>query len=109
MADQPDVHPGDWITIGNPSDYLVSGQPEAVVCSFPIAYPLWVEVVYLEAMRSTPPHKKQRTPIALQSYVVWGGKRWQWARDYPNEGYADNYSRLTEFVRILRKGRPRPE
>ena len=101
--EQPDVQPFDWIKLGQPG--LVTGTYDAVVCSFDPTHPGWVEVVYLELLRTVSPHKKQPKPRAMQRYVVWEGGRWERA-GYSGDGYADTYNRLTEFVHELRKGHP---
>ena len=97
---QPEVKPGDWIVVNKGTMHPWA----AVVCSFDTTHPGWVEVVYLEKVRP-PRRKRPRRPRALQTYVVWKEGRWQRAYDDPNEGYADNYSPLAEFVGILRRGR----
>jgi len=102
----PEVRPGDWIVVGRSP--LGSYRYDAVVCALTGHQPGWVEVVYLERVQPVPRRKRQPVPRALQSWVVWKDGRWEWARDYPNEGYADHYDRLAEFVRVLRSGPPRP-
>ena len=101
MKQQPEVKPRDLITVNKGT----MNSWNDVVCSLdPISskYPDSIEVVYLD-LRGLAWQKKPSERKALQTYVVWKSDMWQRAYPYPNEGYADNYSGLTKFVKILRR------
>ena len=53
-----------------------------------------IKVVYLD-----------RKNKAIYEDVHYKDGKWTFVYDGPNGGYADNYSRLGEFVSILRAGR----
>jgi len=91
MAEMPLVTPGDWIHVG--------GQPgfNAVVCNVrPDEFRDFgdIEVVYLD-------YRDRAINVDLR----WSGDRWEFATPQPDGGYADRYGRLSEYVRILRRGR----
>ncbi|HVT37936.1 MAG TPA: hypothetical protein VHE78_02725 [Gemmatimonadaceae bacterium] len=94
MADIPPVTPGDWIHIG--------GFPgvDVVVCNVRppdlVSHSGHLEVVYLD-------YRKR----AINDDVRWAGETWEFVREGPDGGYADNYQRLSEYVSILRRGRER--
>jgi len=83
----PEVQPRDWITIGTGMGV------NAVVCQ--INKPGNVEVVYLDGSR------------AINEDAIWKNEHWEFKKQGPCGGYADNYQRLSDFVAILRRGRYR--
>jgi len=87
VADKPSVSPCDWISVGE------SGIVRAVVCTVYQDSTIGdCEVVYLD--------ERDR---AINENVRWVGTYWEFDKrgsDYG--GYADNYSRLQEYVGILR-------
>jgi hypothetical protein len=84
MSVRPEVKPGDWIRIGE--------KVSAVVCTLYDNAPDKVEVVYLNSKK------------AINEDVIWTGEGWKFAIEGPCGGYADNYSRLSTYVNILRRG-----
>ena len=87
---KPAVEIGEWISIGESYPYV-----DAVVCTVYDNDSLGndLEVVYLDG------HK------AISAYVVWDKGHWEFKSSGPSGVYADNSSRLSEFVNILRGGR----
>jgi len=83
----PDVRPGDWVRIGE------SSALDAVV-SCVRATPGSIEVVYLD-----------RRNRAINEDVVWDDGTWRFEQEGPSGGYADGYTRLREYVYVLRQGR----
>lgn len=81
---KPEVKPGDWITI------CTGMGRDAVVC---FVYEDAIEAVYLDMDR------------AISEMMIWNKNGWQFEKEEPCGGYADNSSRLREFVEILRGGR----
>lgn len=89
------IKPGDWIKVGN---------TYAVVCQLYKDNPAYkdnpvfkdqsnrIEVVYLDGSR------------AINEDVHRVGNSWEFVIQGPSGGYADKYSRLSEFVSILRTG-----
>lgn len=75
----------DWITVG---------VNNAVVYHINEKESNKIKVVYLDG--------KNR---AINEDVIYKDGEWTFVYDGPNGGYADNYSRLGEFVSILRAGR----
>lgn len=92
---RPNVQPCDWITIGDGKNISGVGL-DAVVCTIynDIKIGSDIEVVYLD-----------RGGRAINEDVVWKDEYWDFKHQGPCGGYADNYSRLSEFVAILRRGR----
>lgn len=86
----PQVQPGDWISIGENYPYV-----NAVVCTIHKEKLLGddLEIVYLDG------HK------AINTGVVWKQNHWQFTNSGPSGGYADNFSRLSDYVAILKGGR----
>ncbi len=84
MSDRPTVKPGDWITIG---------QTLAVVAKLRErgSFSGDCEVVFN-------PQKPTNHD------VVWTGENWEFAKRRDFGGYADKYSRLREYVLILKRG-----
>jgi len=91
---KPNVRPGDWITIGDRKNIIGVGL-HAVVCTVYNDSRIGgdIEVVYLDRSR------------AINKDVVWKKGYWEFKNQGPSGGYADKYSRLSEFVAILRQGR----
>ena len=79
--ERPEVKPNDWISVGT---------RDAVVCQ---VFDSHVEVVYID-------HKKQ----AINEDVNWADDHWE-SLHSTGGGYADKYTRLAEFVGVLRRGR----
>lgn len=77
----PKIQPRDWVHIG---------KTPAVVCN--ILDEGKIEVVYLDKNK------------AINEEAYWNNNCWEFVRQAPCGGYADNYQRLAEFVGILRKG-----
>lgn len=67
MCEQPNVKPGDWITINKDTDYSYN----AVVCSFDSIHEGWVEIVYLENQPFSR-RKKPRKPLVLSLPMLYG-------------------------------------
>lgn len=89
--EKPIVSPGDWIRIGS------SPEVDAVVCTvYEDNQPGDLEVVYLSDRNR-----------AINEDIIWRGAYWEFLKEGPCGGYADNYSRLSEFVAILKRGRYR--
>ena len=86
MADRPEIAPGEWISIGEKSATV-----NAVVCTVYNEPPYACEVVFLD--------ERDR---AINEEVKWAGDHWEFAHQGPSGGYADNYSRLSRYVAILR-------
>ncbi len=83
--DNPEnVQPKDWITIG---------VRKAVVCKKYENEPNRIEIVYLDRNR------------AINEYARFIDGNWTFENEDSCGGYADNSTRLGEFVRILRAGR----
>lgn len=74
-------------------DWIVVGQKDAVVCNV-LKDSEQIEIVYLD--------DKDK---AINEDVRWNGSRWEFVNQSPCGGYADNNSRLSVFVGILRAGR----
>lgn len=90
MTDIPQVKPGEWITIGEHHTL------RAVVCRIYEGLSADggnIEVVYLD-----------RGGKAVNIDVKWTGTHWEPAREGAYGGYADQYPRLAQYVRILRQG-----
>jgi hypothetical protein len=88
MSDIPKIKPGDWITIGK------DRGKDAVVCTVYEDHTLAdIEVVHIDGGR------------AINEDVVWSEDHWEFKNSGPSGGYADKYSRLKDYVDILRKGR----
>jgi len=79
------VKPGDWIMVGK------NGKSAVVCCVYDDKDE--VEVVYLDGGR------------AINEDVIWKIDHWEFKIEGPCGGYADNYSRLSDYVAILRRGR----
>jgi hypothetical protein len=45
---------------------------------------------------------------AINEDLIWDGSQWQFALAGPNGGYADNFTRVADFVAILRRGEHPP-
>ena len=75
-------------------NWISVGMNDAVVCHIYKNEPGKIEVVYLD-----------RRNRAINEDVHYKDGKWTFVYDGPNGGYADNYSRLGEFVSILRAGR----
>lgn len=90
MAEKPNVTPGDWIIFGS------SLSPKsAVVCKvYQDTSFADIEVVYIDDRNR-----------AINEDMVWKDGKWQFKHSGPCGGYADNYSRLRDYVTKLRKGR----
>ena len=86
---RPHIKPRDWIWIG-------SNQGKRAVVSQVYSEPRLdrIEVVYLD--------ERDR---AICEDVVWEEANWEFQHSGVVGGYADKYSRLSEFVSILRRGR----
>ena len=79
------VEPGDWVKVSH---------RDAVVCTvFEEPVDGDIEVVFLDGRNR-----------AINTEAVWRDDSWQFASDGPSDGYADNYTRLRNFVAILRAG-----
>jgi hypothetical protein len=93
LPEIPEVKPGDWITVGDPT----TGR-DAVVCNVRgdelREHHGDLEVVYLD--------ERNR---AINENVRWVGDRWRFVHEGPSGGYADNYDRLRDCVRTLRARR----
>ena len=90
MIEKPTVKPGDWISFG-------SGMlSRNAVVSNVYQDDSWadIEVVYLD--------ERDR---AINENMVWKEEKWQFKISGPCGGYADNYSRLNDYVAQLRRGR----
>ena len=85
LKERPAVEPGDWITV------CVNPGVNAVVCN--VYENSDIEVVYLNGRR------------AINEDVVWLNNCRQFKKQGPSGGYADKYSRLSDYVAQLRKGR----
>ena len=89
MGDIPAVKPGEWVYVGK--DF----GKHAVVCHVYSDPALGdIEVVYLD--------DRSR---ATNEGVVWREDHWEFKHSGSVGGTVDNYDRLREFVRILRRGR----
>ena len=87
MSEKPTVSSGDWITFGN--------SMSAVVCTVYEDNSLGdIEVVYID----------QRNR-AINEDMVWKDGKWEFTSKELGGGYADNYTRLSQFVSQLRRGR----
>lgn len=85
MAERPKIKPGDWIRVGN-RDCVVANVREP-------GHALGdCEIVF----DSSKPTNRD---------VVWDGNEWKFVKSGDFGGYADNYPRLSEYVRILKHGR----
>lgn len=85
----PLVIPGAWIKIG--TGYGLHGL-YAVVCQ--IYNEDSIEAVYLDDRNR-----------AINDDLSWTGECWEFKNKGVSGGYADRYTRLKEFVSILRAGR----
>ena len=86
----PKVSPHDWLEIGE------KGIVKAVVCQVYEGLSAdggHIEVVYLD-----------RRDRAINADAKWNGTYWDFARDEPYGGYADEYPRLQPYVQTLRIG-----
>ncbi|MBO6524977.1 MAG: hypothetical protein JJ971_14180 [Balneolaceae bacterium] len=96
--DRPEVEPGDWVIINQGSIHSY----KAVICSIDFINKGCVEVVFLEfkdmAWKKEPSERK-----AMQTCLFWEEGAWKVDPNF-YKGYADNFSRLSEFVTQLRKG-----
>lgn len=89
MGAKPDVKLGEWITVGSGSG------KDAVVCHINTNPELGdIEVVYLD--------DRDR---AINEDVIWKEDHWEFKYSGPCGGYADKYSRLSDYVSKLRRGR----
>ncbi len=90
---KPKVNPCDWITIGKGTGLI--DKLDAVVCQVHDDSDYAdIEVVYLDDRNR-----------AINEDVIWDQSHWEFKNQGPCGGYADRYSRLAEFVAILRRGR----
>ena len=90
MTEKPTIKRGDWISFG--SGLL---PKHAVVCTvFKDNSLADIEVVYLD--------DRDR---AINEDMIWKDGKWQFKISGPCGGYADNYSRLSDYVAQLRRGR----
>ena len=85
---KPIITPGQWISIG------AEGKVDAVVCNVYKNRDVDAEVVYLNDLKK-----------AINEDVVWVDDCWNFAINRVCGGYADNYSRLSGYIKILRKGK----
>lgn len=89
MSEKPTVAPGDWITFGN--------NISAVVCTVYDDTSFGeIEVVYID-----------RRNRAINVDMVWRDGKWEFKSSEVGGGYADNYTRLSQFVTQVRGGRLR--
>jgi hypothetical protein len=72
-------------------DWISVGIHDAVVCHVYENEPGKIEGVYLD-----------RRNRAINEDVYFANGKWAFVDDGPYGGYADNYSRLGEFVSVLR-------
>ncbi|MFH1522873.1 MAG: hypothetical protein ABIE43_03585 [Patescibacteria group bacterium] len=88
-SEKPCVELGDWITIGQGTGVraVVSAVHEDNKMGD-------IEVVYLDYQKR-----------AINEDVIWKDDAWEFRTQDPGGGYADKYSRLSEYVAILRYGR----
>lgn len=87
MSEKPTVAPGDWIAFGN--------KKSAVICTvYEDASFGDIEVVFLDW--------RDR---AINVDMVWKDGKWKCKTPQPDGGYADKYTRLSQFVSQLRAGR----
>ena len=86
MTDMPKVSPGEWVMVGS-IQAVVSN-----VYDGPSANGGNAEVVFLDRHQ------------AVNRDVRWTGTEWEFVNQGDYGGYADRYSRLQPYVRILRSG-----
>ncbi len=87
MGDMPVVKLGDWVEIGTSPPYV-----RGVVCSIYDDQRLGdIEVVYIDVRDQ-----------AINEDVVWNDNHWEFKSKGQVGGYADRYSRLNNYVSILR-------
>ena len=77
----------------NPKDWVKIGNTYAVVCGVNEEEQT-AEVVYMSSYK------------AINEDIVCRDGEWAWKSAGLGGGYADNYSRLSEYVSILRHDRP---
>ena len=90
MTEMQKVSPGDWIWIG------VNDEVHAVVCKVYDSISVAggnIEVVFLDDRNR-----------AINLDVEWTGNNWEFVTQGDYGGYADGYTRLQPYVRILRPG-----
>ena len=85
MADRPEIKPGDWIRVGNQDCVMTKVREPGRAFGD-------CEVVF-----------NPSKPANLD--VVWNGDEWEFVKSGDYGGYADKYSRLDDYVRILKRGR----
>lgn len=86
MAERPTIAPGDWIRLGE------RGGLRAVVCAVNEDSTSGdCEVVFLDDR-----HR------AINNPAKWNGAYWGFLHKGASGGYADNYSRLSHYVAVLR-------
>lgn len=90
MSTARHVSPGDWVEVE-----LDEASVVALVCSRPMeAAAPSVEAVYTD----------EDTHVRL-ALLKWEDGRWSFAHPKAKAGYADHYSRVSEYVDKLRHGR----
>jgi len=95
MTDMPKVSPGDLIWIGE------NDEVRAVVCKVYNHISVAggdIEVVFLD-----------NGSRAINLDVKWTGSNWEFVFQGDYGGYADRYTRLQPYVRILRSGSQKRE
>ena len=86
MPDRPDIKPGQWIRVGRRDCVVARVRESGHVFGD-------CEVIFDESKPTN-------------SDIEWDGNEWKFAeRGSDYGGYADRYSRLDEYVRILKRGR----
>lgn len=86
VAERPVIVPGDWISLGE------RGQFRAVVCAvYEDTTAGDCEVVFLDDRNR-----------AINDPAKRNGSYWEFLHKRASGGYADNYSRLSHYVAILR-------
>lgn len=90
MTARPLAAPGDWVEIE-----LEESSVEALLCSIPTTSVVpSVEAIYMDA--------DTHARLAL---LKWDTGRWALAHPKANAGYVDQYSRVAEYVVMLRQRR----
>lgn len=90
MTTRPPAVPGDWVEVD-----LDETSVEALLCSTPTTSPIpSVEAIYLD----------EDTHVRL-ALLKWDTGRWALAHPESSAGYADRYSRVSDFVDKLRQRR----
>ena len=80
MGEMPGIEPRQWVSVGE------RGYVNAVVCGVHNDH---IEVVYLDDRNR-----------AINEDVLWSGSYWEFKIEGPCGGYADKYSRLSDYVHI---------